>query len=150
KIIIIQNLWRGKKARRAYKVMREEARDLKQISYKLENKVVELTQTVGAIRTENKALKSQAENNEGQIKSWRSRHNALEARTKELQAEANQAGINAARLSAMEQDYQRLHKNYEEHTTNMRRLQEEEKALRESLRHTTEELNKTKQRSSQH
>jgi myosin-5 len=150
KIIIIQNLWRGKKARRAYKVMREEARDLKQISYKLENKVVELTQTVGAIRTENKALKSQVESYEGQIKSWRSRHNALEARTKELQAEANQAGINAARLSAMEQDYQRLQKNYEESTTSMRRLQEEEKSLRESLRHTTEELNKSKQRSSQH
>lgn len=150
KIIIIQNLWRGKKARRAYKVMREEARDLKQISYKLENKVVELTQTVGAIRTENKTLKSQLESYEGQIKSWRSRHNALEARTKELQAEANQAGINAARLSVMEQDYRRLQKNYEETTTNMRRLQEEEKALRESLHQTTEELNKTKQRSSQH
>lgn len=150
KIVILQNLWRGKVARRNYRVMRQEARDLKQISYKLENKVVELTQTLGAMRTENKGLKAQVESYEGQIKSWRSRHNALEARTKELQAEANQAGINAAKLTAMEADFSRLQKNYEEGTTNMRRLQEEEKALRESLRQTTEELNKSKTRNSQH
>jgi len=150
KIVILQNIWRGKKARRDYKVMRQEARDLKQISYKLENKVVELTQTLGAMRNENKGLKAQVENYEGQIKSWRSRHNALEARTKELQSEANQAGINAARLSAMEADFTRLQKTYEETTSNVRRLQDEEKSLRESLRQTTEELNKTKTRSSQH
>lgn len=150
KIVILQNLWRGKVARRNYKVMRQEARDLRQISYKLENKVVELTQTLGAMRNENKGLKAQVENYEGQIKSWRSRHNALEARTKELQAEANQAGINAAKLTAMEADFSRLQKNYEENSGNMRRLQDEEKALRESLRQTTEELNKTKARSSQH
>jgi len=150
KIVILQNLWRGKKARRNYKVMREEARDLKQISYKLENKVVELTQTLGAMRNENKGLKAQVENYEGQIKSWRSRHNALEARSKELQSEANQAGINAARLSALEADFARLQKTYEDTTSNVRRLQEEEKSLRESLRQTTEELNKTKTRSSQH
>ena len=46
----MQSLWRGKRARREYRTMREEARDLKQISYKLENKVVELTQSLGAMK----------------------------------------------------------------------------------------------------
>ncbi|KAL1619479.1 Myosin type-2 heavy chain 1 [Neofusicoccum ribis] len=149
KVVIIQSLWRGRKARRQYKGLREEARDLKQISYKLENKVVELTQTLGTIKQQNKALQGQVQNYESQINSWKSRTNALEARTKELQAEANQAGITAARLSAMEDEFSKLQSNYEESTANMRRLQEEERHLRETLRETTEELEHTKRRSSQ-
>ncbi|GAB7362407.1 hypothetical protein MBLNU230_g2730t1 [Neophaeotheca triangularis] len=145
KVTLVQSLWRGRSARKGYKKLREEARDLKQISYKLENKVVELTQNLGTMRTENKQLKGQVQNYEGQLKSWRERHNALENRTRDLQAEANQAGITAARLSAMEQDMQRLQQNYEESTQSMRRLQEEEKTLRETLRATSQELEVTRQ-----
>ncbi|TKX25890.1 myosin-like protein [Elsinoe australis] len=144
KVVTVQKLWRGKQARKAYKGLREEARDLKQISYKLENKVVELTQALGAMRTENKALKVQVEGYESQLKQWRTRTQTLEGRTKELQAEANQAGIHAARLSQMEQDMARLQTNFEESTANMRRLQDEEKTLRESLRSTSEELESTR------
>jgi myosin-5 len=150
KIVIIQSLWKGRTARKAYKGIREEARDLKQISYKLENKVVELTQSLGAVRQQNKELQGQVRNYESQVKSWRTRHNDLEGRNKELQAEANQAGINAARIGQMEEDYKRLQQNYDESTTNMRRLQEEEKTLRQSLRETTEELNAANQRTSHH
>ncbi|QIW98515.1 hypothetical protein AMS68_004033 [Peltaster fructicola] len=145
KVTIVQNLWRGKKARKAYKGLREEARDLKQISYKLENKVVELTQSLGTMRNENRTLKGQVTNYEGQLKSWRERHNALETRTKELQTEANQAGLTAAKLAAMEADMVKLQGSYEESTTSMRRLQEEEKKLRESLRVTSQELEVTRQ-----
>ena len=133
KVVIIQNLWRGKQARRGYKKIREEARDLKQISYKLENKVVELTQSLGTMKRENKTLISQVENYENQIKSWKTRHNALETRTKELQGEANQAGITAARLAAMEEEMKKLQHNFDESAANIKRLQEEEKELRESL-----------------
>lgn len=145
KVVIIQSLWRGKKARRDYKTIREEARDLKQISYKLENKVVELTQTLGTIKRENKALIAQVENYESQLRSWKTRHNALESRTKELQAEANQAGITAAQLHAMEDEMRRLQQSHEESTANTKRLQEEGKGLRESLRTATIELGIAKQ-----
>ncbi|OCL03844.1 hypothetical protein AOQ84DRAFT_391948 [Glonium stellatum] len=147
KIIILQSLWRGKSARREYKSLREEARDLKQISYKLENKVVELTQSLGTIKRENKALQGQVENYESQLRSWKNRSNALETRAKELQVEANQAGIIAARLSAMEEDFKKVQNNYDESTANMRRLQEEEKQLRDTLRKTTEELEHAKRHS---
>lgn len=143
-VVIVQNLWRGKAARKDYKTLREEARDLKQISYKLENKVVELTQSLSAARQENKALKGQLENYESQLKSWKTRTQTLEARGKELQAEANQAGITAAKISAMEQDMIKLQHNYEESTNNMRRLQEEEKQLRDSLRLTEQELKQSR------
>lgn len=149
KIVLIQNLWRGKKARKAYKGLREEARDLKQISYKLENKVVELTQSLGAMRTENKTLKNQVEGYESQLKQWRTRTQGLESRTKELQAEANQAGIHAAKLTQMEADMARLQSNFDESVANMRRLQEEEKTLRDSLRSTSDELDQTRKSKNQ-
>jgi myosin-5 len=145
KVVIIQSLWRGKQARREYKTIREEARDLKQISYKLENKVVELTQSLGAMKRENKALVAQVENYENQLRSWKNRHNALENRSKELQAEANQAGITAARLNAMEEEMKRLQQNYDESAANTKRLQEEGRNLRELLRTTTIELGTVKQ-----
>jgi myosin-5 len=150
KVVIIQSLWRGKTARRGYKKVREEARDLKQISYKLENKVVELTQSLGTIKRENKALVTQVENYENQVKSWKNRHNALEARTKELQIEANQAGITAARLAAVEEEMEKLQHNFDESAANIKRLQEEEKVLRESLRVSTDELEQTKRTSILH
>jgi len=150
KVVIIQSLWRGKQARRGYKKVREEARDLKQISYKLENKVVELTQSLGSMKRENKALQSQVENYENQIKSWKNRHNALETRTKELQGEANQAGITAARLSAMEEEMKKVQHSFEESAVSVKRLQEEEKELRESLRLSNLELETSKKETAIH
>ncbi|PGH05977.1 hypothetical protein AJ79_06666 [Helicocarpus griseus UAMH5409] len=150
KVVIIQSLYRGRKARKQYKGLREEARDLKQISYKLENKVVELTQNLGTLKRDNKALTSQLESYEGQVKSWRSRHNALEARTRELQAEANQAGIQAAQLTALEEDMAKLQQNHAEALANVKRLQEEEKVSRESLKVASEELEKLRQANAGH
>ena len=147
KIVLIQSLWRGRQARKGYKVLRAEARDLKNISYKLENKVVELTQSLGTMKQQNKALQTQVENYESQIKSYKERSRTLEARQKELQAEANQAGITAAKLGAMEDEFKKLQVNYDESTAKMRHLQEEEKQLRASLQKTTEELDQSKKRS---
>ncbi|CAO2649522.1 Nn.00g069070.m01.CDS01 [Neocucurbitaria sp. VM-36] len=146
-IIIVQKLWRGRKARKEYKVLRAEARDLKNISYKLENKVLELSQTNGTLKQQNKSLQSQIENYESQIKSYKERSRTLENRQKELQAEANQAGITAAKLSQMEDEYKRLQTSYEESTAKMRHLQEEEKELRASLKRTTDDLEQSKRRS---
>ena len=150
KIIFIQSLWRGRQARKGYRKLREEARDLKQISYKLENKVVELTQSLGAMKRENKALITQVEGYENQLRSWKTRHNTLEIRSKELQVEANQAGITAARLNAMEEEMKRLQHSYDESTANTKRLQEEGRYLRESLRTTNVELGNAKKAGSDH
>lgn len=150
RVTLIQSLWRGRMARKDYKKLREEARDLKQISYKLENKVVELTQSLGTMKTQNKELKTQVENYQGQIKSWQTRHNALEARTKELQGEANQAGIAAARLQAMEEEMKDLQARFDESAANVKRMQDEEKQLRESLRATGTELEVARTEATRH
>ncbi|KAI8940949.1 hypothetical protein NX059_002202 [Plenodomus lindquistii] len=146
-IILVQKLWRGRQARKQYKTLRAESRDLKNISYKLENKVVELTQTLGSMKEQNKSLKSQVENYESQIKSYKERSRTLENRQRELQAEANQAGITAAKLSQMEDEYKKLQTSYDESNAKMRHLQEEEKELRASLKRTTDDLEQSKRRS---
>jgi len=145
KAVIVQSLWRGKVARRGYKLQRQEARDLRQISYKLENKVVELTQSLGALKKENKSLVEKLENYESQLKIWRSRHDALDKRAKELQSDANQAGIVAAKLSALEEEHEKLQSAHDEHLGNAKRLQEEERKLRESLNISNDELESVKQ-----
>lgn len=139
-VVTVQNLWRRKTARKEYKKMREEARDLKQIHYKLENKVVELTQAIGNLKRENKTLTNQLENYEGQLKSFRGRATAMEARSKELQAEANQAGITAAKLAAMEEEMAKLQGNHTETLATVKRLTEEEQTAREALRVSNAEL----------
>lgn len=130
--------------------MREEARDLKQISYKLENKVVELTQTVGKLKQDNKALLEKVESFDNQVKNWRTKHATLENRNKELQLEANQAGIAAARLSQMDDEMKVLQRQFDESTANMKRLQEEGKSLREALSNRTSELDVIKSRDQVH
>jgi len=145
--VVIQKLWRGKQARKQYKSLRAESRDLKNISYKLENKVVQLTQTLGTMKEQNKSLKSQVENYESQIKSYQERSRNMENRQKELQAEANQAGIVSAKLTQMQEEYQKLQTSYDESTAKMRHLQEEERELRASLKRTTDDLESSKRRS---
>jgi len=137
-------------ARREYKQIREEARDLKQISYKLENKVIELTQSVGMLRKDNKALVDKVESFDNQVKNWRQKHANLENRNKELQLEANQAGIAAARLAQMDDEMKALQQQFDESTANMKRLQEEGKSLRESLTQRTSELDQFRIRDKMH
>jgi myosin-5 len=150
KVVIVQNLQRGKVARKEYKTLREEARDLKQISYKLENKVVELTQSLGSLKKENKSLLTQLENYESQLKNWRTRHNALEASSKDLQREANQAGIVAAKLSALEEEHGKLQVSHDEHMGNAKRLQEEHRKLTDSLSLSSTELEKVRSANTAH
>ncbi|KAI5308101.1 Myosin type-2 heavy chain 1, partial [Ascosphaera atra] len=121
KVVIIQSLHRGKEARKVYRTVREEARDLKQISYRLENKVVELTQSLGDLKRDNKTLLAQVESYESQLKSWRNRHTNLEGRARELQVEANQAGITAARLSVLEADMAKLQSTHSDALATIKR-----------------------------
>ena len=147
KVVIIQSLWRGKKARREYKGLREEARDLKQISYKLENKVVELTQSMGGLKRDNTKLTSQVENYEGQLKAYRARQTQLESRNKELQGEANQAGIAAARIQAMEQEMSAITQSRDQALDEAKKRADELAAIRASLKRSELELAKLKEAS---
>ncbi|KAL9090423.1 MAG: hypothetical protein Q9159_001952 [Coniocarpon cinnabarinum] len=133
KVVTVQSLWRGRRARRGYKTMREEARDLKQISYKLENKVVELTQSLGTMKRENRSLQNQVNGYEGQIEWWRSKNQELERNRNELQAEANRAGQVAAELSVNQARFQELQQKHHDVQKRYNDLSTEATQLRKAL-----------------
>ncbi|KAL5511492.1 MYO2 [Sanghuangporus vaninii] len=89
-IIYLQSCLRRRLARKELKALRAEARSInkfKEISYKLENKVVELTQRLQERTNEKKELQSKVSELEQQLQVWISRHEESDSRAKQLQAD---------------------------------------------------------------
>ncbi|KAF7984073.1 hypothetical protein HWV62_17630 [Athelia sp. TMB] len=87
-VIYLQSCVRRRLARKELKNLKAEARSVskfKEISYKLENKVVELTQTLQKRTEEKKNLQSQLAELERQLQQWVTRHEESDSRAKQLQ-----------------------------------------------------------------
>ncbi|KAG6861754.1 hypothetical protein C0995_012759 [Termitomyces sp. Mi166 len=88
-IIYLQSCLRRRLARKELKALKAEARSVsrfKEISYRLENKVVELTQILQQRTTEKKQLQTQLVELEQQLQQWINRHDESDARSKSFQA----------------------------------------------------------------
>ncbi|KAG5645849.1 hypothetical protein DXG03_005191 [Asterophora parasitica] len=84
-VVYLQSCVRRRLARKELKVLRAEARSVskfKEISYKLENKVVELTQTLQQRTAEKKQLQAQLSELEQQLQQWINRHEEADTRSK--------------------------------------------------------------------
>lgn len=93
-VIYLQSCIRRRLARKELKNLKAEARSVskfKEISYKLENKVVELTQTLQKRTEEKKSLQAQLSELERQLQQWVNRHEESDARAKQLQAAVSTA-----------------------------------------------------------
>lgn len=89
RIIVLQSQWRRKLAVRELKSLKAEAKSadkLKEISYQLENKVVELTKTLQKRTGENKTLKARISDLEKELAIWQSRHEDAQTRSASLEA----------------------------------------------------------------
>ncbi|GLB35273.1 putative TRAFAC class myosin-kinesin ATPase superfamily, myosin family protein [Lyophyllum shimeji] len=87
-VVYLQSCLRRRLARKELKALKAEARSVskfKEISYRLENKVVELTQTLQQRTTEKKQLQAQLSELEQQLQQWINRHEESDARAKALQ-----------------------------------------------------------------
>lgn len=101
-VVYIQSCIRRRLARKQLKTLRQEARSVnkfKEISYRLENKVVELTQNLQTRTQEKKELQTKLSILEQQLQHWQSRHEEAEAHSKQLQAD-----LTAAQSIATERD----------------------------------------------
>lgn len=90
-VVFIQSCIRRRLARRELKVLKAEARSVskfKEISYRLENKVVELTQSLQERTSEKKKLQAQLAELEQQLQQWVNRHEEADTRAKQYQANA--------------------------------------------------------------
>ncbi|THH10840.1 hypothetical protein EW145_g1058 [Phellinidium pouzarii] len=89
-IIYLQSCLRRRLARKELKALRAEARSInkfKEISYTLENKVVELTQRLQERTSEKKELQTKLADIEKQLQQWISRHEESDSKAKQLQSE---------------------------------------------------------------
>ncbi|TFY67201.1 hypothetical protein EVJ58_g1777 [Rhodofomes roseus] len=89
-VVLIQSCIRRRLARKELKALRQEARSVskfKEISYRLENKVVELTQTLQKRTEEKKELQTKVTQLEQQLQVMTSRHEESDSRVKQFQSE---------------------------------------------------------------
>ncbi|KAF7359510.1 Myosin 5 [Mycena sanguinolenta] len=88
-VIYLQSCIRRRYARRELRRLKAEARSVntyKEASYRLENKVVELTQTLQTRTEERKQLQTKVAELEQQLQQWISRHEESDGRSKQFQA----------------------------------------------------------------
>ncbi|TFK42865.1 P-loop containing nucleoside triphosphate hydrolase protein [Crucibulum laeve] len=93
-VIYLQSCVRRRLARKELKSLKAEARSVskfKEISYRLENKVVELTQSLQKRTQEKKELQTQLAELEQQLQQWVNRHEESDTRAKQLQIQLHAA-----------------------------------------------------------
>lgn len=88
-VVYMQSCIRRRYARRELKILREEARSLskyQEISYRLENKVVELTQSLQQRSEDKKKVEAQLVELKQQLQQWMNRHEESDSRLKQALA----------------------------------------------------------------
>lgn len=145
-MVYLQSCVRRRLAKKQLKILKAEARSVskfKEISYRLENKVVELTQTLQKRTEEKKALQSQLEELEKQIQQWSSKHEEADAKAKSLQVALQSAEAELSRREELLQAKADIEKRLEDATT---KAAEKEEAIQ---RLTNEVLTQAAQLQSQ-
>lgn len=116
-IILIQSVVRRLMARKALKTLKAEARSVnhfKDMSYKLENKVVELTQSLTSQKEEKKELANRATQLEVQVRSWIEKYEKLEQKAKDLEAILKQPTVPREEWNTLQSDRDSLQQQYQQ------------------------------------
>ncbi len=130
-VIYMQSCIRRRYARRELKVLREEARSLskyQEISYKLENKVVELTQSLQQRSEEKKKVEAQLVELKQQLQQWMNRHEESDSRLKQALVNLQAAESEMAHKEELLQAKLETEKKLEEVTSRM--VEKEETILK--------------------
>ncbi|KAI8065844.1 P-loop containing nucleoside triphosphate hydrolase protein [Gongronella butleri] len=110
-IVSVQACIRRRMATRQFVSLRSEARSashLKEVSYALEMKVVELTQALTEQREEKKAMADRHAQLEAQIRTWTDKHEKLETKLKGHEEKLKQPTVPQAQWDALEAEKQQL------------------------------------------
>lgn len=143
KIIFIQSCVRRRLARKELKNLRAEARSIskfKEISYNLENKVVELTQTLQARNNEKKDLQLKVSDLQMQINTWIGKHEESDTRVKHLQVELRTAQAEVAGRGELLRAKKDVEKQLNEVLVKVQEKEETIRKLTEDLKQQAQEL----------
>lgn len=103
-MVLIQSLQRKRLARRELLALKQEAKSVvhfKEVSYKLENKVVELTQTLQKRTQENKSLQLKLNELQLQLDSWMSKYDEVDKQTKSLKTQVDRPTVDLPEFVAL-------------------------------------------------
>jgi myosin-5 len=140
----VQSLWRGRKARRHFKVLKQEANSagkLKELNYKLESKVFELSQSLDMKKKETSELLKANDALEEQLKSWKAKFGKVNLENQE-KGDSSQGETNElrAQLSALLEAKDALLKETEKLHGMIRKRDDQLSQLHGELATKTDEL----------
>ncbi len=142
-IVLLQSMHRRRLAKRELVALRNEAKSVKhfkEISGKLENKVVELTQTLQRRTKENKELVARIRALESQVTDWQGKHSEVDTRARDLQTKLDQPSVPQHEFDALIATKREIDA---QHEASLRRIAEHEKTiaqLREEAQNHAAEL----------
>ncbi|CAO3692449.1 unnamed protein product [Rhizopus stolonifer] len=128
-IINVQSIVRSNIARKQLMGLRTEARSVnhfKEVSYTLENKVVELTQTLRNVQHENKAYNDRAVQLETHIKTWTEKYEKMERKAKNLEEELQNPTVPQDTHIALQSEFNTLQ---HDHRQALEKIKSQEREL---------------------
>lgn len=139
----MQSCIRRRLARKQLKALKAEARSVskfKEISYRLENKVVELTQTLQKRTEEKNEVVAKLAAVELQLKSWMTRHEEVDARAKQLTSDFAASQTELTRRDELLRQKEAIEKRLEESISTVRERDQTIRRLEEDLMRQASEL----------
>lgn len=143
RVIYMQSCIRRRLARRQLKALKAEARSVskfKEISYRLENKVVELTQTLQKRTEEKNEVAAKLATVELQLKSWISRHEEVDARAKQLTSDLAASQTELTRHDGLLRQKEAIEKRLEEAVATVQEREQTIRRLEDDLMRQASEL----------
>lgn len=139
----MQSCIRRRLARRELNALKAEARSVdrfKEISYNLENKVFELTQTLQTRTGEKKELQKKLEELEQQVQHWVGRHEETDQRAKQLQVDIVTANAELSRRDELLKAKEDIEKRLEDALTKAVEKEDAIQRLTEELKQRAAQL----------
>lgn len=151
-MIQLQTIIRRHLARKDLLVLKHDAKSanhFKEVSYKLESKVVELTQNVTQFRDEKDQLRIKANDLESQVKSWAERYEKLDSKAKSLEKDLEKPSDLEVQLEAVKTERNSLQTEYRNSLDRIKKQDSEIARLSDDLARQKEEITKLKQTNNQ-
>ncbi|KAI9335806.1 P-loop containing nucleoside triphosphate hydrolase protein [Pilaira anomala] len=151
-MIQLQTCIRRRLARKQLLGLKHDAKSanhFKEVSYKLESKVVELTQSVTQHKDEKDQLRLKANELEMQVKSWSDRYEKLDSKAKSLEKDLEKPSDLELQLEALQTERNGLQTEYRNSLDRIKKQDLEISRLTEDLARQKEEIIKLKQSNNQ-
>ncbi|KAG0019098.1 Myosin type-2 heavy chain 1 [Podila clonocystis] len=145
-VILVQSCIRRNKARKELMSLKAEARSvnhLKEVSYRLEGKVVELTRALDLAHQQNKSFDSQVSTLESQVRLWKEKYElSQQSKSKEIARAAENPTVPKAEFETLKSENVELQSKYNDSIERVRTLDLEIAKLTDSLAKTKDEIHK--------